>query len=226
MHRGAILDIDIIFERNYAMKKIICYKFTFLLLLCCVLCCGCSDEGDSFEYFQNATTETGESTLLETVEDVVEESKIEESVIVYICGAIEHTGVYELPVGSRVYEVIEMAGGLTKDAAYDVINQARVLEDGEQIKIVTAKEAEKIKQVVGTDVSTLGDSCIDSRKIDINHASVDELTTLPGIGTQKAKAIETYRNEQGGFQTIEDITKISGIGDSIFQKIKDKIVAG
>ncbi len=142
------------------------------------------------------------------------QSSFEDRICVYVCGAVETEGVYELPEGSRVYEAIEMAGGLTDEAATGQINQAEILTDEMQIYIPTKEEV--TLQILQREEETDG-------KININTATKEELMKLSGVGEAKAESIINYREEHGSFQKIEDIMQISGIKEGMFQKIKDKI---
>ncbi len=137
-----------------------------------------------------------------------------EKIYVYVCGAVKQAGVYELPAGSRVYEAIELAGGLMEEAAAAQINQAEILKDEQQIYVPTQAEAEK-QQTLEAEAS--------DGKINLNTAGQEELMSLPGIGKSKADGIIKYREENGPFQTIEDIMLISGIKEGLFNQIRDKI---
>lgn len=148
----------------------------------------------------------------ETVDD--EQTGLPSSVFVYVCGAVNCPGVYELPEGSRVYEAIESAGGFGENADVTRVNQAEILEDEEQIYVPT----------IGEDTESIsGDSTKQDGKININQASREELMTLPGVGQSRAESIITYREEHGRFQKIEDIMNVSGIKEGLFEKIKDLI---
>lgn len=133
-----------------------------------------------------------------------------EYIYVYVCGAVNKEGVYELPVGSRVYEAVEMAGGFREDADTRNVNQAQVLEDEERIYV----------PMIGEEVQPNSE---EDGKININKASKAELMTLPGVGESRAESIIKYREVQGGFQSIEDIMQVSGIKEGLFEKIKDLI---
>ena len=147
---------------------------------------------------------------------------------VYVCGAVASPGVYVLPEGSRVYEAVEMAGGLLESADPKALNQARPLADGEQITVLTVEEVqngETAEQGAGGSVSG-GDGTLAGSgdgKVNINTADEDELMTLSGIGESRAKAIIAYREENGKFESIEDIMKIDGIKEKMFEKIRDSI---
>ena len=138
---------------------------------------------------------------------------------VYICGAVGQPGVYALPEGSRIYEVIQEAGGLLDDADVTLVNQAERVTDGMMIQIYTVEEAEAL---VKTNKATESVQSEDGR-IDINTATVAELMTLPGIGSSKANAIINYRETYGAFSRIEDLMKVPGIKDGIFQQMKEHI---
>lgn len=141
---------------------------------------------------------------------------------VYVCGAVNNSGVYYLEAGSRVHEAVEMAGGLTEDAAEEYINLAQELEDGQQVYIPTLEEALEQGLSVGSSASSSGTDSSDGL-ININTATSEQLQTLSGIGESKAAAIISYREENGDFGSIEDIKNVSGIGDSTYEKIKDYI---
>ena len=146
-----------------------------------------------------------------------EGSGMPRGITVYICGAVRKTGVYVLSDGSRVCDAVEAAGGLTPDADEKSLNQARILEDGEQITVLTAEETGG--RMPEADVSGTG-------RVNINRAEAEELMTLRGIGSAKAGDIISYREEHGPFETIEDIMKVSGIKSSLFERIRDSITVG
>lgn len=156
-------------------------------------------------------------------------------VVVYICGAVKHPGVYKFTAGSRINDAINAASGFKKGAARTAINQAKVLEDGEQITIPTLKQVKRKQLSKITDGDNFQDKTTDNENTDsseresqdtlinINTASAGELTSLSGIGQSRADAIIEYRQSNGKFQSIEDIMKIPGIKQGIFNKIKNKI---
>ncbi len=157
-----------------------------------------------------------------------------------IKGEILTPGIYTLKSNSRVIDVIEMSGGLTENADTSVINLSKKITDEMVIIIYSksevkdfekTKETEKIVQekCIKKDENALkNDACITdsaktSGKVSINTATKEELMTLTGIGDSKAEDIIKYREENGPFKTIEDIKNVSGIGDSLFAKIKENI---
>ncbi len=134
---------------------------------------------------------------------------------VQIGGAVVNPGVYEVTEGTRVYQLIEMAGGFTSDAAADQINQVTLLSDGELVRIPTVEEYERSK---------ITEEAMASGLIDINLASKADLMTLPGIGESKAQAIISYRDDKGAFSCIEDLCNVPGIKEGTIAKFKDKII--
>ena len=125
--------------------------------------------------------------------------------------------------GSRVYEAIQKAGGMTEEAADFAVNQAALLEDGQQITVPTTEEAKGWTPEEGVQ-SAVPEQADSERKVNINQAAAEELMTLPGIGESKAEGIIEYRESAGGFQSVEEIKNVSGIGDAVFERIKDRIV--
>ena len=147
-------------------------------------------------------------------------------VYIYVCGAVELPGVYSLRQGSRLYEAIQLAGGLTGDADENCQNMARQITDGEQVVILTQEETALLKEMGKYPVLESGQqetSGNPSGLVNINTATVAELTTVSGIGEGRAQAIIDYREKNGSFGSIEDIKKVDGIKDGLFSKIKDKI---
>ncbi len=136
---------------------------------------------------------------------------------VQISGAVNSPGVYEIQGETRLFQVIEMAGGFSEDAALDDINQVEIVSDGQFIRIPTVGEIEAQRQE--------NKEACDGR-ININTAGKEILMTLPGIGERKACMIIDYRESHGGFNSAEDIMNIQGIKEGVFNKIKDKITVG
>ena len=144
-----------------------------------------------------------------------EEYENDEYYYVDIKGCIKNPGVYKLIKGSRVKDVIELAGGLTSDSDTSNINLAKIIEDEMVININSVNDNSSSGS--GMNSTNLSDL------ININTASLEQLMMLSGIGESKAKSIISYREENGNFKAIEDITKVSGIGQALYEKIKDYI---
>lgn len=182
---------------------------------------------------------------LEIKEEVTEEIPKEEKIKVDIKGAVKNPGVYEINSNGRVADAIEISGGLTNEADTSTINLSKNLTDEMVIIIYTKEEvAEMLKG--STSIKYIekecicpkieNDACIDNvidnkpdtntsneQKVSLNSATIDELMQLPGIGEVKAKAIIAYREEKGGFKSIEELLEVNGIGESTFNKIKDQL---
>ena len=145
---------------------------------------------------------------------VTEISAPPQFVVVDVAGAVRKPGVYSLPINSRVNKAIKAAGGLKIGADASDVNQARILNDGEQIYIPPATQ------------SSTGSSRTTIRKsgpVMINRATIKEFESLDGIGPVLAARIVTYRKVNGPFTAIEDLLKVPGIGASTFAKFKAKL---
>ena len=132
--------------------------------------------------------------------------------VVHITGAVVNPGVYRIRYGSRLSDLVSSAGGFLPDAVPDAVNLAQVLQDGKQYTI--PDQAEWEARQAGSE---------SSGTVNLNTADAEKLMQLPGIGASKAEAIIRYREENGPFGQIEDIMKISGIKESAFRQIEDRI---
>jgi competence protein ComEA len=132
-------------------------------------------------------------------------------IIVDVSGEVNKPGIIKLPADSRVYQAIELAGGLKKSAESKNINLAAFLIDGE--KIYVGKVGDEALQS-GLNAKGL---------VNINTANSETLQTISGIGPSTAEKIISYRDSKGRFNKIEDIKNISGIGEKTFEKLKMKI---
>lgn len=184
------------------------------------------------------TGDSREAGRIETGKKPEETSKnTHEYIYIHICGAVKKPDVYKVEEDTRLVDVIKLAGGLTKEAAGDYVNQAALVQDGQKIYIPTEDEVKDtlpegfaepaMDSGSGNRVSEIneaaGNNSKSSGKVNINKASADELMTLAGIGEAKAAGILAYREEHGGFKSIEEIKNINGIKDSVFNKISDRI---
>ena len=187
--------------------------------------------------FYNISSSETEKQILSlnefTHEEESNEIKIEdvqENIFVEIKGEVLNPNVYELEKGSIVRDLILISGGLTEIGDTSNINQARELQDGECIVVLSKQEILDMKnssnEILKVDnVSSFNvESSFDDDKVNINTASKEELKTLSGIGEGLAEAIISYREENNGFNTIDDIKNVSRIGDKTFEKFKDKII--
>lgn len=178
----------------------------FILILMFTAPAGCSS-GHHVEVSQDTEAEKKEST-----------AKAEKKIVIYICGQVKHPGVYEFSAGDRIAAAVKAAGGFTSKASWESVNQAEKMKDGQQIYVPSEEEAkEPSSQNAAEDAGT------SAGKVNINTAGREELMTLSGIGESKAEDIIAYREEHGPFSKTEDIMKIQGIKEGIYNKIKDSI---
>lgn len=142
---------------------------------------------------------------------------------VYVTGAVVNPDVYLLAPGSIVKDAVLAAGGVAGDADLIRINLAQELQDQQQIYVPCLGEAEAPPPVTGGEPALPSRAGDLSGQVNINTANIEELDTLPGIGPAIAQRIVEYREANGLFKSIQDITLVSGIGDATFEKIKDRI---
>ena len=217
-------------------------RWTGMILLCvslCFLTTGCRSldlsafypaedtitiRGETGSYTEEAASSMEEADVEETdveetdIEEAVSssDSRTEEELIyVHVCGCVKHPGLYALPQGERIDAAIRAAGGFTKDADQKSVNLAEILVDGTQIDVL-----EESSDSVS---SSTGRASGEDSRVNINEADQSQLTTLSGIGESRAASIIAYREEHGAFSSIEQIKEVDGIGDGIYQKIKDMI---
>lgn len=138
------------------------------------------------------------------------------SCFVHVCGAVVSPGVYELPAGSRIFDALNLAGGITEDGVPTALNFAEQIHDGEQILVPTWEEYHALWTSGGNEETSGG-------LVNINTATKEELMTLNGIGESRAQAIIAYREERGPFLSIEELMQVSGIKEASFEKIRDYI---
>ncbi len=211
-----------------------------LILAVMTICTGCKkqeeqEETGIMELEPEEIEETGQEDREtapapageETGEDTGEDTS---DIFVHVCGQVMDPGVYELEAGSRVFEALEAAGGLTPEAAGEYLNQARILEDGQQVYVPSLEEAREGSQLwqasaANPDAENSGaiSGGASEGKVNVNQATREELMTLTGIGEVKAEAIIKYREEHGSFGSIEELKEVDGIKDGTFQKIRDDI---
>lgn len=139
-------------------------------------------------------------------------------VVVEVVGKVREPAVFSLPAGSRVQDALEAAGGARPGVDTTDQNLARVLVDGEQIRIGLRPAP------AGDPVSASGGT--GSALIDINTASMDQLEQIPGVGPVLAQRIVTYREQNGGFQVVEQLTEVSGIGEATFAQMQPVVTVG
>lgn len=190
------------------------------------------------------------SDTLEKVEDSSNVSE-EKYILVDVKGEVKKPGVYKLEENSRVIDAINASGGLTKKAYTKYINLSRILKDENVIIVNSTSEIKKVSSGnnitevkinndsknsasiseselitndnVKSEEDNTGNSSEKNQKVNINTATKEELMKLSNIGESKAQKIIDYRKANGNFSSIEDIKKVSGIGDKLYDSIKENI---
>lgn len=134
-------------------------------------------------------------------------------ITVYVSGSVMQAGLYALPLGSRVNDAIQAAGGFSPEANTEGINLAEILEDGDQVSVPASIPNQDGIGIIPSSPTL----------VDINAATLDQLDSLPGIGPVTAQSIIDYRITNGRFKHVEDLLEVDGIGQATFDKIKDLI---
>lgn len=159
-------------------------------------------------------------------------------VVCDISGAVKHQGVYRLKNGARLEDLIEKAGGLTKDAQLQAINRSQLLKDQDKVYILGKGDKTEAAQTANSaaasspsasasasasSVSSSASGAASGDLINLNTATASDLQKLNGIGEKKAEQIIAYRQEKGSFKSIDELKEVSGIGDKTFVAIKDQL---
>lgn len=183
-------------------------KIGAVVLICTTALLLFYEKGENQEIVVNADSSNKETESEATGGD---------DIFIDIGGEINKPGVYSVSAGSRIYQVVEKAGGLTENADTYSVNMAQPVSDGE--KIIIPSEVDTACQNQGD----LPISTPSSGTININTADESDLCDITGIGPVTASKIIDYRNKNGRFKRKEDIKNVSGIGDKTYEKIKDLI---
>lgn len=144
-------------------------------------------------------------------------------IYVHVAGAVAKSGMVELPEGSRVADAVEAAGGMSEDAIPESVNLARLLQDGEQLRVASASEqlATAPDESIAEGEGSKG--AIANGVVNLNLASKEDLMTLSGIGESKAQKILDYREDVGSFKSIDDLLNVSGIGEKTLDALRASI---
>lgn len=146
--------------------------------------------------------------------DDTEDAFVEDvSIYVDIKGEVNNPGVFEATPEERVHDMIQRAGGFTNEADQTQVNLAQKVHD--EMSIIVPKTGDVIENVSNNEIG--------SEKVHLNSASKEEIETLSGIGPSKAEAIIAYREENGLFQSLEDLLNVSGIGEKTIEQLQDSI---
>lgn len=204
------------------------FKYTnyikYILIIMAILVCGTiyaigslcrrTDEGNDFQTLCVTDTTAVVGTDEQDSEFSETTASNESDIYIYVCGCVEAPGVYTVRQQTRVYELIEMAGGFSEGADDTALNLVDIVSDGQKIYVPEKGSVLQEGDSNGQDSTGL---------VNLNTADKAALMTLPGIGEAKAEDILQYRKNKGAFRKIEEIKNISGIKDAAFEKIKDLI---
>lgn len=196
------------------------FCFTLILAMAAFFLMSCASDAvllsAGSDRVEGLIPDEGESAEVELVETAEDGTPV---IMVHICGQVMKPGVYLVPVDSRVYQVVELAGGFSPEAAESYLNLAETVVDGQKLVVPSLDQAQS--DVYGQHTENDGESGL----ININTAGKELLMTLPGIGETKALAIIAWRTENGSFQTTEEIMQVPGIKEAAYEKIKSLITA-
>ncbi|WP_049523395.1 helix-hairpin-helix domain-containing protein [Streptococcus pseudopneumoniae] len=152
--------------------------------------------------------------------EVKKEEPVEQDLItVDVKGAVKAPGIYDLPVGSRVNDAVQKAGGLTEQADSKSLNLAQKVSD-EALVYVPTKGEEAASQQAGSGVAS---STSKDKKVNLNKASLEELKQVKGLGGKRAQDIIDHRESNGKFKSVDELKKVSGIGAKTIEKLKDYV---
>lgn len=153
-------------------------------------------------------------------------AEVPTTIKVYVSGAARRPGVYELSADARLDDALQAAGGPTSDAALEMINLAKRLADEDHIHIPGQVDtgARRVQDEASLPTAPAGLSEQDGPgRLNINTATVEELTSLPNIGPSRAAAIVDYREREGPFSSVDDLMNVGGIGEKITDSIRDLV---
>lgn len=159
------------------------------------------------------------SSEKEVKKEEKDESPEQDLITVDVKGAVKSPGIYDLPVGSRVHDAVQKAGGLTEEADSKSLNLAQKVSDEALVYVPTKGEEAASQQVAsGTTPSTSKE-----KKINLNKASLEELKQVKGLGGKRAQDIIDHREANGKFKSVDELKKVSGIGAKTIEKLKDYV---
>ena len=154
-----------------------------------------------------------------TEKEEKDESVEQDLITVDVKGAVKSPGIYDLPVGSRVNDAVQKAGGLTEQADSKSINLAQKVSDEALVYVPTkGEEAASQQTTSGTASSTSKE-----KKVNLNKASLEELKQVKGLGGKRAQDIIDHREANGKFKSVDELKKVSGIGAKTIEKLKDYV---
>ena len=159
------------------------------------------------------------SSEKEVKKEEKEEPLEQDQITVDVKGAVRSPGIYDLPVGSRVHDAVQKAGGLTEEADSKSLNLAQKVSDEALVYVPTkGEEAASQQATSGTTPSSSKE-----KKVNLNKASLEELKQVKGLGGKRAQDIIDHREANGKFKSVDELKKVSGIGAKTIEKLKDYV---
>ncbi|MFZ5352925.1 MAG: helix-hairpin-helix domain-containing protein [Bacillota bacterium] len=206
--------------RNY--EKILIIIIIIMILIISGTIYINSGAGTEILLEQNIEDSIAEPAEAKTTESEQQPQTVDEYITVYICGCVKRPGNIEIKPDTRLGDALELIGGASEEADLTAVNLAHKLSDEEMIYIPKKGEIiNDMKNVIPGYVSK--NTALKYGKININTASKSELESLPGVGPSTADKIIAYRNKNGAFKTIEEIMKVTGIGEKKYASLKEYI---
>ena len=162
---------------------------------------------------KDSASEKEEKSQKSETEEVVEKDLI----TVDVKGAVKSPGIYDLPVGSRINDAVQKAGGLTDNADSKSINLAQRISDEALVYVPTKEEA------TSQEAHSNASNTKENKKVNLNKASLEELKQVKGLGSKRAQDIIDHRESNGKFKSVDELKKVSGIGAKTIEKLKEYV---
>ena len=162
---------------------------------------------------KDSASEKEEKSQKSEAEEVVEKDLI----TVDVKGAVKSPGIYDLPVGSRINDAVQKAGGLTDNADSKSINLAQRISDEALVYVPTKEEA------TSQEAHSNASNTKENKKVNLNKASLEELKQVKGLGAKRAQDIIDHRESNGKFKSVDELKKVSGIGAKTIEKLKEYV---
>ena len=159
------------------------------------------------------------SSEKEVKKEEKEESTEQDLITVDVKGAVKSPGIYDLPVGSRVHDAVQKAGGLTEEADSKSLNLAQKVSDEALVYVPTKGEEAASQQATSGTTPSISKE----KKVNLNKASLEELKQVKGLGGKRAQDIIDHREAHGKFKSVDELKKVSGIGAKTIEKLKDYV---
>ena len=180
-----------------------------------------SSAGTASTYRPSASAGSGRLSAAPAAASSVAVSSPSRAPVVHVAGAVRHPGVYRLTAGARVQDAVRRAGGPTGKADVNAINLAAVLQDGVQVVVPARGPAGVVATPIAGDASA--GVAAPTAPVNLNTATAEQLDTLDGVGPATAQKILEYRQQHGGFRTVEDLAQVPGIGPKKLAALRSKV---